>query len=119
MSSHRTSADSAGFDQLRSATKENIIEELWESTIDELISEVACEVHREIKLGTWSRAPISSDFKCICPLEEKKETEETHDILGHKLGAPINQTFPCVHCGRSVAATRYAPHLEKVILHQL
>lgn len=100
-------------DKLDEGSITKVADELWNYILEEVIFETTCEVHREIKLGSWSRSPFSSNFKCICPLEETEDTD-THDLLGHKLGVPINQTFPCVHCGRSVAANRYAPHLEKV-----
>ena len=92
-------------------------EALWNSIIGEIIAEIACEVHREVNLGPWSRSPLSSKFECLCPIETDGnyvQNEQTHDLFGNQLGVTINQTLPCVECGRSVVATRYAPHLEKV-----
>jgi len=117
MSNSRRKTSVSDVNTLDDNTKDALIEEIWNYIIDEEIAEIACIIHREHKLGTLSRDPISTNFECICPQEKDKkaiEYEQKHDLLGHKLGVPLNQTIPCVHCNRSVNATRFAPHLEKV-----
>lgn len=117
MSNSRRRKSASDVNTLDDSAKQELIEELWNCIIDEEIAEIACIIHREHKLGTLSQDPISTNFECICPQENDEkviEYEQKHDLFGHKLGVPMNQTIPCVHCNRSVNATRFAPHLEKV-----
>jgi len=85
---------------------------LWDSILDDLIQEVAVEIHRESSLGV--SLTNHQPFECYCVENNDEQAKPTTDLFGNDLGKSHNETISCVHCGRYVAATRYAPHLEKV-----
>lgn len=81
------------------------------SVLDELVDDVilgACfEVHRSVKLGIFF-------------LDEAKDDEKKYEIVD-EVGldvfgqVPLKKQFECVcpNCQRNLAASRFAPHLEK------
>ncbi|GMI84046.1 hypothetical protein like AT5G58575 [Hibiscus trionum] len=88
--------------------------------LDSIIVDVASECHRVAKLGL------------DCNLEEEEEemrlsaqaradpgnSGETNskyvvDIFGQTHPSVATEIFECINCGRSIAAGRFAPHLEK------
>ncbi|KAL4341427.1 hypothetical protein GQ457_08G000750 [Hibiscus cannabinus] len=91
--------------------------------LDFIIVDVASECHRVVKLGL------------DCNLEEEEEemrlsaqarlrvadpgnSGETNskyvvDIFGQTHPSVASEIFECINCGRSIAAGRFAPHLEK------
>ncbi|XP_064471346.1 ataxin-7-like protein 3 isoform X2 [Ornithodoros turicata] len=87
------------------------LEEQSQGVLDELIDDVilgTCfEVHRSVKLGIFF-------------LDEAKDDEKKYEIVD-ELGldvfgqVPLKKQYECVcpNCQRNLAASRFAPHLEK------
>lgn len=46
-----------------------------------------------------------------------RESQNSNDIFSNDISSSINEDrFPCDHCKRSVASSRFAPHLERCML---
>lgn len=86
---------------------EHLSEDVLEEITDEVILGLCFEVHRAVKLN-------------ILFLDEPKEDEKKYEIVD-EMGldvfgqAPMKKQFECVcpNCQRNLAASRFAPHLEK------
>lgn len=81
---------------------------IWDEVIDEVVLGLCFEVHREVKMGF-----IFLD-------ETDEESEKKYEIVD-EIGldvfgqVPMKKQFECVcpNCQRNLAASRFAPHLEK------
>ncbi|KAI8366099.1 uncharacterized protein BYT42DRAFT_588919 [Radiomyces spectabilis] len=76
--------------------------------IDECIYDVLFEVHRDIK---------SANAVCqICQTKCRSyATQSGTDIFGNSYSVNNLPFYECVHCHKSIASSRYAPHLEKCL----
>ncbi|XP_023244752.1 ataxin-7-like protein 3 [Centruroides sculpturatus] len=80
---------------------------VFEDIMDEVILGLCFDVHRAVKLGIFF-------------LDEPKEDEKKYEIVD-EIGldvfgqVPLKKQIECVcpNCQRSLAASRFAPHLEK------
>lgn len=92
-------------------TSSKVLDEQSMSIFEELVDDVilgACfEVHRSVKLGIFFLDEATDD-------EKKYEIvdEVGLDVFGQ---VPLKKQFECVcpNCQRNLAASRFAPHLEK------
>eukprot|EP00808_Paulinella_micropora_P014526 g45664.t1 len=70
----------------------------WLEVLDELVLDVVVRVHREEKVAAWIEN-LSAAGK---------------DIYGNPLGKPPKDpAIKCQVCGRSIGASKFAPHLDK------
>ncbi|OBZ87182.1 Ataxin-7-like protein 3 [Choanephora cucurbitarum] len=81
---------------------------LLEDLIDECISDVLFDVHRDIKRE-----------KAVCQICQTKCKHYVKrpgcDIWGKNYTVNNLPSYECVNCQKSIASTRYAPHLEKCL----
>uniref|UniRef100_A0A7N0RGA3 SAGA-associated factor 11 n=1 Tax=Kalanchoe fedtschenkoi TaxID=63787 RepID=A0A7N0RGA3_KALFE len=97
----------------------NVFEDLLES----IIVDVASECHRiarlglernleeeeeELRLSALARAGVADSGN-----SSEANNKYVVDIFGQTHPPVANELFDCMNCGRSVAAGRFAPHLEK------
>ncbi|PPS13217.1 hypothetical protein GOBAR_AA07419 [Gossypium barbadense] len=78
--------------------------------LDSIIVDVASECHRIAKLGL--------DLQARARVADPSNSSETNtkyvvDIFGQTHPSIATEIFECMNCGRSIAAGRFAPHLEK------
>jgi len=88
-----------------------------------MIVDVASECHRiarlgldrnleqeeeELKLSAQARAMLADSSN-----SSESNGKYTVDIFGQTHPTVANEIFECMNCGRSIAAGRFAPHLEK------
>lgn len=89
--------------------------------VDSLVREIAFEAHRDLRQGP-SLAPCAVAHRrpsglppSSCRLRSAGTAPESSgaDLFGRIACQAPTATATCAACGRSVAAARYAPHLEK------
>ncbi|CAN1139360.1 SAGA-associated factor 11 [Linum perenne] len=81
--------------------------------LDSIIADVASECHRIEKLGL-DRNLEEEELK-LSASAGLDGTKFVVDMFGQTHPPFANEVFECINCGRSVAAGRVAPHLEKCI----
>ncbi|KAI8973373.1 hypothetical protein BDF20DRAFT_989364 [Mycotypha africana] len=81
---------------------------LLEDLIDECIYDVLFDVHKDIKKQN-SICQICQS-KCRCYVRKPGV-----DIWGNSYTVQNLPTYECVNCKKSIASSRYAPHLEKCL----
>jgi len=111
-STHANNVDNNDFVIKRILGNEDELEStmkfIWDDIIDEVILGFSFEVHRDVKLG-------------ILFLDETDEESEKKYEIVEEIGldvfgqVPMKKQFECVcpNCQRNLAASRFAPHLEK------
>ncbi|KAI7898314.1 uncharacterized protein BX663DRAFT_525396 [Cokeromyces recurvatus] len=77
---------------------------LLEDLIDECIYDVLFDVHRDIKKQN-----------SICQICQTKFRKPGFDIWGNSYTLNNLPSYECVNCQKMIAASRYAPHLEKCL----
>jgi len=88
---------------------ESITSDLFNDLIDDLLREVTFELHRKAKMGLLC-------FRCEDRYPSTIMEKNGYDIFGNAVSSKVitgEVRFNCLHCGRAVVASRYAPHLEK------
>jgi len=89
-------------------------EDVLDTMIDEVILGFCFDIHRAVKTGAWEVSQLTGD-------EEPPMSIAGHvDVFGLPVstitGLPCLKTIPqinCPNCERTLAASRFAPHLEK------
>eukprot|EP00887_Chlorella_sp_A99_P002012 scaffold18.g2012.t1 len=85
--------------------------------VDELIAEVALEVHRSAKTGTDDLSDLPRREPAGRPpsLPPVPMTAKGNavDVFGGRVEPIALDQVTCPNCGRKVAAGRFAPHLDK------
>ncbi|XP_028784667.1 ataxin-7-like protein 3 isoform X1 [Neltuma alba] len=91
--------------------------------LDSIIVDVASEYHRiarlgldhnleeeeeEMKLSAQARARVADSSN-----NNEINGKYVVDIFGQTHPSVASEVFECMNCGRSIAAGRFAPHLEK------
>ncbi|XP_022753887.1 ataxin-7-like protein 3 [Durio zibethinus] len=91
--------------------------------LDSIIVDVASECHRiakvgldrnleeeeeELRLSAQARASVADPSN-----SGEANNKYVVDIFGQTHPPVANEIFKCMNCGRSIAAGRFAPHLEK------
>ncbi|CAO3624957.1 unnamed protein product [Cunninghamella blakesleeana] len=75
---------------------------------NECIYDVLYEVHRDVK-QSYSICQIC---QTTCKLHVQKPG---YDIFGNSFNVNNLPAYECVNCQKTIASTRYAPHLEKCL----
>ncbi|XP_071497924.1 ataxin-7-like protein 3 [Diadema antillarum] len=88
--------------------EQELAEELWTELIDEMTLGLCFDVHRSVKLGLM----IMDDMTEEAQQEYEIVDQPGLDVFGQPL---IKKHLECVcpNCHRNLAASRFAPHLEK------
>ncbi|KAK8485041.1 hypothetical protein V6N13_030886 [Hibiscus sabdariffa] len=91
--------------------------------LDSIIVDVASECHRIAKLGLdrnldeeEEEMRLSAQARArVADPSNSGETNNKYvvDIFGQTHPSVASEIFECMNCGRSIAAGRFAPHLEK------
>ncbi|OMP02453.1 SAGA complex, Sgf11 subunit [Corchorus olitorius] len=91
--------------------------------LDSIIVDVASECHRIAKLGLdrnlddeEEELRLSAQARAmVADPSNSGETNNKYvvDIFGQTHPSVASEVFECMNCGRSIAAGRFAPHLEK------
>lgn len=90
-------------------TKEAMVAEVFQDLVDDLLREVVFEMHRKAKMGLTC-------FNCEDQYPSGILDKNGYDIFGQAVSGKVvtgEVRFDCLNCGRTVVASRYAPHLEK------
>ncbi|KAL1932263.1 hypothetical protein VTP01DRAFT_9319 [Rhizomucor pusillus] len=99
-------ADSNKKDSTINTTKATMAFSLLGDLIDECIYDVISEVHKDVKQA-----------KNICQICQTRCRDYSHrpgqDIFGNSYSSNNLPLYECVSCHKMIAASRYAPHLEK------
>ncbi|KAK9677919.1 hypothetical protein RND81_11G176000 [Saponaria officinalis] len=108
--------DSTSYSQLSS--------QLFDDLLDSMTIEVASECHRIARLGLDRNLEVEDEELMLSAQAKVKVADSSNnnsegsgkyvvDIFGQTHPAIANEVFDCMNCGRSIAAGRFAPHLEK------
>ncbi|GAB6025691.1 Ataxin-7-like protein 3, variant 2 [Chamberlinius hualienensis] len=91
-----------------SPEKENAVELIYEEIIDEAILGLSFQIHRSLKLGTYLLDELDDDSENEYAIVD----EVGLDVFGQ---VPMKKQLECTcpNCQRNLAASRFAPHLEK------
>nr|KJB83899.1 hypothetical protein B456_013G270000 [Gossypium raimondii] len=91
--------------------------------LDSIIVDVASECHRIAKLGLdrnleEEEEEMRLSAQARARVADPSNSSETNtkyvvDIFGQTHPSVATEIFECMNCGRSIAAGRFAPHLEK------
>ncbi|KAJ8452046.1 hypothetical protein Cgig2_016627 [Carnegiea gigantea] len=105
------------------ASRSQLSSQIFGDLLDSIIVDVASECHRiarlgldrnleqeeeELKLSAQARAMLADSSN-----SSESNGKYTVDIFGQTHPTVANEIFECMNCGRSIAAGRFAPHLEK------
>lgn len=93
---------------------------LFSDLLDSIIVDVASECHRIAKLGLDQNLEeeeeelrLSVQARADASNNSEANGKYVIDIFGQTHPTPATDVFDCMNCGRSIAAGRFAPHLEK------
>ncbi|XP_014666906.1 PREDICTED: ataxin-7-like protein 3 [Priapulus caudatus] len=86
-----------------------VVQEIYLEILDEVILGLAFEIHRSVKLGTFFLG--DSDPQSLKQFEIQEE--KGRDVFGKLPMKNKNYDCVCPNCSRNLAASRFAPHLEK------
>ena len=91
--------------------------------LDSIIVDVASECHRVAKLGLDANLDeedeeLKLSAQARVRVADPSNSNETNgkyvvDIFGQNHPAVATEIFECMNCGRTIAAGKFAPHLEK------
>ncbi|KAL4447178.1 hypothetical protein ABPG77_007211 [Micractinium sp. CCAP 211/92] len=94
----------------------------YTSLIDEVIADVALEVHRAVQTGVDDLADVQHRLaaaagqppvQALPPLPPPVAKGNMVDVFGNVVPPIALDQVACPSCNRKVAAGRFAPHLEK------
>ena len=98
---------------------ENVSKQIFDECLDEIVLGVAFDIHRSVKTGLFAVIEPESPNKKGTPMEVGNSGYAT-DVFGQVIttmvGVPALKKQPecrCPQCDRNLAASRFAPHLEK------
>ncbi|KAK9802803.1 hypothetical protein WJX73_008206 [Symbiochloris irregularis] len=89
----------------------------YSDLVDDLLLDMAVEVHREAATGQIDVQDTQTDvnmFPAWIPSAEKGKPAKL-DAFGQNVSQAGNEQVACALCGRSIAASRFAPHLESCL----
>lgn len=109
---------------------ENVSKQIFDECLDEIVLGVAFEVHRSVKTGLFAvLEPDSPSKKGVAgggggssPMDTTTGTgaplgvDVFGQVISTMIGVPALKKQPecvCPNCQRNLAASRFAPHLEK------
>ncbi|KNA10405.1 hypothetical protein SOVF_144680 [Spinacia oleracea] len=106
-----------------SSSQSQLSSQLFSDLLDSIIVDVASECHRIARLGLDRnleeeeeelKLSVQARIK-VADSSNSGEANGKHvvDIFGQTHPTVANDVFDCMNCGRSIAAGRFAPHLEK------
>ena len=108
---------------LSNAELETMSKQIFDEVLDELVLGVAFDVHRSVKTGLFAILETDSQNKSKSMEVDANLNQTTNlgvDIYGQvvqtMMGVPALKKQPecvCPNCQRNLAASRFAPHLEK------
>ena len=108
---------------LSNSDVENVSKQIFDEIVDELVLGVAFDVHRSVKTGLFAILETESPTKLKSAMEIDSNLNQTNlgmDVFGQvittQFGVPPLKKQPectCPNCQRNLAASRFAPHLEK------
>lgn len=97
--------------------------QIFGDLLDSIIVDVASECHRIARLGLdrnleEQEEEVKLSAQARAMLGDSSNSSETNgkytvDIFGQTHPTVANEIVECMNCGRSIAAGRFAPHLEK------
>lgn len=92
---------------------------VYADILEDAILDVAVEAHREARttrtLGVAPPTPPLPAASGPEPAATAGAGKATVDVFGQSHPPVATDQIVCAHCGRPLAAGRYAPHLEKCI----
>merc|ERR1711963_117436 len=105
---------------ISNAEMETMSKQIYDEIIDELVLGVAFDVHRSVKTGMFAILETDSSKSKNMDQDFNQSTNLGIDVFGQVIqtmvGVPALKKQPeciCPNCQRNLAATRFAPHLEK------
>ena len=105
---------------LSNSDLENVSKQIYEECLEEIVLGVAFDIHRSVKTGLFAVIePESPSKKGGTPMEVGNSgfgTDVFGQVITTMVGVPALKKQPecrCPQCDRNLAASRFAPHLEK------
>ena len=98
---------------------ENVSKQIFDECLDEITLGVAFDIHRSVKTGLFAVIEPDSPNKKGTPMEVGPSgfaTDVFGQVITTMVGVPALKKQPectCPNCQRNLAASRFAPHLEK------
>lgn len=106
-----------------STSHAQLLSQFFNDLLDSVIVDVASECHRIARLGLdrnleEEEEELKLSAQARAKVADSSNSGETNgkyvvDIFGQTHPTVANEIFDCMNCGRSIAAGRFAPHLEK------
>jgi SAGA-associated factor 11 len=113
---------------LTNSEMESVSKQIFDECLDELVLGVAFEIHRSVKTGLFAIMDAAADKSAsigpsrgVTPMDTSSlNSLQCVDVFGQVIsttvGVPALKKQPecvCPNCQRNLAASRFAPHLEK------
>ena len=105
---------------ISNAEMETMSKQIYDEIIDELVLGVAFDVHRSVKTGMFAILETDASKSKNMDQDFNQSTNLGIDVFGQVIqtmvGVPALKKQPeciCPNCQRNLAASRFAPHLEK------
>lgn len=101
---------------------DNVTRQVFDDCLDEIILGVSFDIHRSVKTGLFAVLELDSlsPSKKGTAMDTSGSTNYAVDVFGQVIsthtGVPALKKQPectCPNCQRNLAASRFAPHLEK------
>lgn len=89
----------------------------YQDILDDVILDLVLDVHRAVKTGQDNLldvdvdAPLSGDFPAASAAANPRRNQK--DVFGQTISATASVIISCTNCQKRMAASRFAPHLEK------
>lgn len=95
----------------------------YSDLVEEILTDIAVQTHRSVRTGTVSKESLPKTCNVAASKDQKPQPLPTGkpgkgvlvDVFGQVLTQQPRDEVTCVHCGRRIAASRFAPHLEKCL----
>ena len=105
---------------ISNAEMETMSKQIYDEILDELVLGVGFDVHRSVKTGMFAILETESSKSKNLDQDFNQSTNLGIDVFGQVIqtmvGVPALKKQPeciCPNCQRNLAASRFAPHLEK------
>lgn len=101
-------SDSVENNDVQDLRQETVMKDLMHEIIDEVTLGLCFEIHRSCKIGTFNLDATDEDAQKQYEIVDERGL----DVFGQH---PSKKQFECIcpNCQRNMAASRFAPHLEK------
>mmetsp|Transcript_11588 Transcript_11588/g.34796 ORF Transcript_11588/g.34796 Transcript_11588/m.34796 type:complete len:174 (-) Transcript_11588:3659-4180(-) len=88
----------------------------YQEVLDEVIMDIVLDVHRRVRTGQDDLSDLEQPAEpagVFPPPGPANPWRGQKDVFGQSISATASAVITCTNCGKRLAASRFAPHLEK------